>query len=466
MSKPQHGVIGLAVMGSNLARNIESRGIPVAVYNRSGDVTDQFMAEQKGRQFVAAKSLPEFVQAMAEPRQILLMVKAGKPVDDLLDTLLPLLSKGDILMDGGNSFYVDTNRREARCSAQGIRYMGVGVSGGEKGALTGPSLMPGGTRDAWELVEPMFKKIAAVAGAPCVAYIGPGGAGHFVKMVHNGIEYGDMQLIAEAYDALQLLVNAKPHDLARIFSAWNEGVLQSFLIEITAKIFAYKDGDDYLVNKILDRAGQKGTGRWTAEVALQLGVAVPTLAAAVDARVLSSMKVERENAAQEFKMPESSHCEDREGQIRDIHDALYCAKILSYAQGMALMAAASAEFKWELKLNEIAALWKGGCIIRARFLDDIKKAFEVNPNLRNLILDPFMKKEISRTIPALRRLVARCALAGIPLPCFGASLAYFESYARARLPQNLTQAQRDLFGSHTYERLDKPGVFHTEWDVQ
>lgn len=464
MSKPHHGVIGLAVMGSNLARNIESRGLPVAVFNRSGDVTDEFMKAQKGKKFVASKTLQEFVASMTEPRQILVMVKAGKPVDDLLDTLLPLLSKGDIVMDGGNSFYLDTNRREARCSAVGIRYLGVGVSGGEKGALTGPSIMPGGTRDAWQFVEPMFKKIAAVAGDPCVAYIGPGGAGHFVKMVHNGIEYGDMQLIAEAYDALQQLTQATPHDLARIFTAWNEGVLQSFLIEITAKIFAYKEGDDYLVNKIRDAAGQKGTGRWTAEVALQLGVSVPTLAAAVDARVLSSMKSEREHAANEFKAPTIDSCNDREGQIHDIHDALYCAKILSYAQGMALLRSASNEFKWELRLNEIAALWKGGCIIRARFLDDIKKAYESNPALNNLILDPFMKKEVSRTVPALRRLVAKCATSGIPLPCFSASLAYFESYTKARLPQNLTQAQRDLFGSHTYERLDKQGVFHTEWE--
>ncbi|MBX7144076.1 MAG: NADP-dependent phosphogluconate dehydrogenase [Oligoflexia bacterium] len=467
MNKPNVGMIGLAVMGSNLAQNMERNGYTVAVYNRSGDVTDQFMQRVKGKKFVASKTLEEFVNSMAAPRQIFIMVKAGAPVDAVIDSLLPLLSKGDIIIDGGNSYFPDTVRREKHCREAGINFMGIGISGGEEGALNGASLMPGGPKDAWRIMAPLLEKIAAKAPQACTAYIGPDGAGHFVKMVHNGIEYGDMQLIAEAYDMLRRVAGAKPEELSQIFERWNAGVLSSFLIEITAKIFRKHDegGAAHLVDKILDSAGQKGTGRWTAQVALDLGVAIPGLAVAVDARILSSIKSERVSAAKAFAAPKVAALSgNREQFISAVHDALYCSKILSYAQGMALLAAASKEYKWDLKLNEIAALWKGGCIIRARFLDEIRKAYETQPGLPNLILDPALKREVERTLPNLRLVVQKAAECGVPCISFGASLAYFDSYRSADLPQNLTQAQRDFFGAHTYERVDKPGVFHTQWE--
>jgi 6-phosphogluconate dehydrogenase len=464
MQTPQVGMIGLAVMGSNLAQNIERNGYSVAVYNRSGDVTDQFMQKVKGKNFVASHSLEDFVKSMASPRQIFIMVKAGAPVDAVIESLVPLLSAGDIIIDGGNSYFPDTVRREKRCKEANLNFMGIGISGGEEGALMGASLMPGGPKDAWRIVAPLLEKISAKAPEPCTAYIGPDGAGHFVKMVHNGIEYGDMQLIAEAYDILRRVVGCKPQELAEIFGRWNQGVLSSFLIEITAAIFKKKDGADYLVDKILDSAGQKGTGRWTAQVALDLGVAIPALAAAVDARILSSLKTERIKASKQFNGPAvKPFSGDREKFIQAVHDALYCSKIMSYAQGMALLSAASKEWKWDLKLHEIASLWKGGCIIRARFLDEIRKAFEGNPGLANLILDPAMHKEVQRTAQNLRSVVATASEFGVPTLAFAASLAYFDSYRTADLPQNLTQAQRDYFGAHTYERLDKPGVFHSEW---
>lgn len=472
MTKPHIGMIGLAVMGSNLARNIESRGFPVAVYNRSGDVTKEFMSKfgsvgGKASGFVASYSMEEFVQSMAAPRQIFIMIKAGSPVDAIIDQLSPLLDKGDIIIDGGNAYFKDTVRREHKLKSMGLNFLGIGISGGEEGALKGPSLMPGGPKEAWKIVAPLLEKIAAQADGACTNYVGPDGAGHFVKMVHNGIEYGDMQLIAEAYDVLRTVVGCKPDELQSIFTRWNEGPLSSYLIEITSKIFGKKDpeGAGYLVDKILDKAGQKGTGTWTAQVALDLGVSIPTISAAVDARTLSSMKDDRLVAAKEFQGPVvEDFVGDRAGFIQAVHDALYASKIMSYAQGMALIASASAQWNWDLKLSEIAAMWKGGCIIRAKFLDEIRRAFSSQPTPRNLLLDPFMKKEVTRCVPHLRTVVATAVARGVPVLGFGASLSYFDSFRTVDLPQNLTQAQRDFFGAHTYERKDMSGTFHTEWE--
>ena len=472
MTQPNVGMIGLAVMGSNLARNIESRGFPVAVYNRSGDVTKEFMnkfgtRDGKPAGFVASYTMEEFVKSMKAPRQIFIMIKAGAPTDAVIDQIAPLLDKGDIVIDGGNAFFKDTVRRENKLQAMGLNFLGIGISGGEEGALKGPSLMPGGPRDAWKIVAPLLEKIAAQADGACTNYVGPDGAGHFVKMVHNGIEYGDMQLIAEAYDILRNVVGCKPEELASIFKKWNSGVLSSYLIEITAKIFTKKDPDGagFLVDKILDKAGQKGTGTWTAQVALDLGISIPTISAAVDARTLSSMKTERLTACKEFKGPEVvDFTGNREEFITAVHDALYASKIMSYAQGMALIAAASRQWNWDLKLHEIAALWKGGCIIRAKFLDEIRRAFATTPNLSNLLLDGFMKGEVTRCVPNLRKVVGTAVSRGVPAIGFSASLSYFDSYRTADLPQNLTQAQRDFFGAHTYERTDKQGSFHTEWE--
>jgi 6-phosphogluconate dehydrogenase len=472
MTKPQVGMIGLAVMGSNLARNIESRGFPVAVFNRSGDVTKEFMAkfgakDGKPTGFVASYSLEDFVKSMAAPRQIFIMIKAGSSTDAVIDQLAPLLDKGDIVIDGGNAYFKDTIRREEKLKAMGLNFLGIGISGGEEGALKGPSLMPGGPRDAWRIVAPLLEKIAAQADGACTSYVGPDGAGHFVKMVHNGIEYGDMQLIAEAYDILRNVVGCKPEELKSIFEKWNQGPLSSYLIEITATIFAKKDSDTagYLVDKILDKAGQKGTGMWTAQVALDLGISIPTISSAVDARVLSGMKDERVLAAKEFQGPAvDDFTGNREQFIAAVHDALYAAKIMSYAQGMALIAAASKQWNWDIKLNEIAALWKGGCIIRAKFLDEIRRAFSTQPAPANLLMDSFMKKEVTRCVPSLREVVGIAVLRGVPTIGFSASLSYFDSYRTVDLPQNLTQAQRDFFGAHTYERKDKSGHFHTEWD--
>lgn len=472
MTKPHVGMIGLAVMGSNLARNIESRGFPVAVFNRSGDVTKEFMnkfgaKEGKPAGFVASYTVEDFVKSMAAPRQIFIMVKAGASTDAVIDQLAPLLDKGDIVIDGGNAYFKDTIRREEKLQAMGLNFLGIGISGGEEGALKGPSLMPGGPREAWRIVAPLLEKIAAQADGACTNYVGPDGAGHFVKMVHNGIEYGDMQLIAEAYDILRSVVGCKPEELQGIFEKWNQGPLSSYLIEITAKIFAKKDSEStgYLVDKILDKAGQKGTGMWTAQVALDLGISIPTISSAVDARVLSSMKAERVVAAKEFQGPVvDDFTGNREEFIAAVHDALYAAKIMSYAQGMALIAAASKQWNWDLKLNEIAAMWKGGCIIRAKFLDEIRRAFSSQPAPANLLLDSFMKKEVTRCVPSLRKVVGVAVSRGVPTIGFGASLSYFDSYRTVDLPQNLTQAQRDFFGAHTYERKDKTGSFHTEWE--
>jgi 6-phosphogluconate dehydrogenase len=469
MSKPDVGVIGLAVMGSNLARNIESRGIPVAVYNRSRGVTEQFEKDfvVDGSAFVSSYDLEGFVNSMQAPRQIFIMIKAGGAVDAIIDQLIPLLDKGDIIIDGGNTYFKDTIRREKKLHDVGLNFLGVGISGGEEGALKGPSLMPGGPKEAWKIVQPLLEKIAAVADEPCTNYVGPNGAGHFVKMVHNGIEYGDMQLIAEAYDILKRIGGYSPTELQEIFASWNKGPLSSYLIEITAKIFGKRDEDDssFLVDKILDKAGQKGTGTWTAQIALELGVAIPTISAAVDARILSSMKDQRVDGAKEFMAPEDidSAAARSDELVSQVHDALYASKIMSYAQGMALIASASDHWQWDLKLDEIAAMWKGGCIIRAQFLDEIRRAFKGQPDLKNLVTDPFMKQELTRCIPSLRHVVCRAAERGIPTLALSGSLSYFDSFRTVDLPQNLTQAQRDFFGAHTYERKDKDGVFHTEW---
>ncbi|WKT81204.1 NADP-dependent phosphogluconate dehydrogenase [Thermosynechococcus sp. PP45] len=469
MSQQDFGVIGLAVMGENLALNVERNGFSVAVYNRTPARTEAFMAERAaGRRFKATYRLEEFVASLSRPRRILAMVKAGKPVDDLIQQLKPLLEPGDILIDGGNSLYTDTERRVAEMEAVGLCFFGMGVSGGEEGALNGSSLMPGGSREAYQALEPILTKIAAqVDDGPCVTYIGPGGSGHFVKMVHNGIEYGDMQLIAEAYDLLKNLLGLNHQQLHQVFKSWNETPeLNSFLIEITSQIFTYIDPETHLplVDVIVDAAGQKGTGRWTVESALEMGVAIPTITAAVNARIMSSIKAERMAAAQVLPGPAAHFSGNRQEFIDKIRDALYCSKICSYAQGMALIAKGSQElFDNQLNLGEIARIWKGGCIIRAGFLNKIKQAYSENPQLANLLLAPEFRQTILDKQAAWREVLVEATRAGIAVPAFGASLEYFDSYRRDRLPQNLTQAQRDFFGAHTYERIDKPGTFHTEW---
>ncbi|MEM7796098.1 MAG: NADP-dependent phosphogluconate dehydrogenase [Cyanobacteria bacterium P01_C01_bin.118] len=460
------GVIGLAVMGENLALNVERNGFPISVYNRSREKTDAFMANRAvGKNVVAAYSLEEFVASLERPRQILLMVKAGKPVDAVIEQLMPLLDPDDMIIDGGNSLYEDTERRVKTLEAAGFRFIGMGVSGGEEGALNGPSLMPGGTRAAYESIESIVRKIAAqVDDGPCVTYIGSGGAGHYVKMVHNGIEYGDMQLIAEAYDLMKNVLGLGHQQLHEIFAQWNTTEeLDSFLIEITADIFTKTEGDTALVEKILDAAGQKGTGRWTVMNALEMGVSIPTITAAVNARIMSSLKDERVAASTEISGPDGKITENTTLWVNKIRDALYCSKICSYAQGMALLRKASETYNYDLDLGECARIWKGGCIIRARFLNKIKHAFSENPALPNLLLAPEFKQTILDRQSAWRDVVAMAAQYGVPVPAFSASLDYFDSYRRAQLPQNLTQAQRDYFGAHTYKRVDKEGVFHTEW---
>lgn len=463
------GVIGLAVMGENLALNVERNGFPIAVYNRTPEKTDAFMAERaQGKNVKAAYSLEEFVASLERPRKILIMVKAGAPVDAVIQQLKPLLDEGDVLIDGGNSLYTDTARRAHELEAEKFTFIGVGVSGGEEGALNGPSLMPGGTRTAYENLEPILTKIAAqVDDGPCVTYIGPGGAGHYVKMVHNGIEYGDMQLIAEAYDLLKTTLGLNHEQLHEVFTEWNATAeLNSYLIEITADIFKKLDPDTGmpLVELIMDAAGQKGTGQWTVMTALELGVPIPTIIAAVNSRIISSYKPEREAASKELPGPATSKYDgDTKAFIGKIRDALYCSKICSYAQGMALLNTASKNFEFNLNLSEIARIWKGGCIIRAGFLNKIKDAFNETPSLPNLLLAPEFKQTILDRQTAWREVVSQAAILGIPVPAFSASLDYFDSYRRDRLPQNLTQAQRDYFGAHTYLRIDKPGVFHTEW---
>jgi 6-phosphogluconate dehydrogenase len=468
MTLQSFGVIGLAVMGENIALNVERNGFPIAVYNRSREKTDAFMAHRaQGRNVRAAFSLEQFVASLERPRKILVMVQAGKPVDAVIQQLKPLLQEGDIIIDGGNSWFEDTDRRTQELEPIGLRYIGMGVSGGEEGALNGPSLMPGGTRNSYEYLSPIFNKIAAqVDDGPCVTYIGPGGSGHYVKMVHNGIEYGDMQLIAEAYDLLKNVAGLSAAQLHEVFAQWNTtDELNSFLIEITANIFPYVDPDTKipLVDLIVDAAGQKGTGRWTVQTALELGVAIPTITAAVNSRILSSIRDERIAASKQITGPNAKYGGDIATFVNMVRDALYCSKICSYAQGMALLSTASKTYNWELNLGEMARIWKGGCIIRAGFLNKIKKAFDENPALPNLLLAPEFKQTILDRQAAWREVIVTAAKLGIPVPAFSASLDYFDSYRRDRLPQNLTQAQRDYFGAHTYKRTDKEGSFHTEW---
>jgi len=470
MAKRTFGVIGLAVMGENLALNVESRGFPIAVYNRSADKTEKFMAARaQGKDIKAAYSLEEFVQTLERPRNILVMVKAGQPVDAVIEQLKPLLEKGDTIIDGGNSLYDDTERRTRDLESSGLGFVGMGVSGGEEGALNGPSLMPGGTEAGYRDLEPILIKIAAqVDDGPCVTYIGPGGAGHYVKMVHNGIEYGDMQLIAEAYDLMRNVLDLSGKELEEVFSQWNHtDELNSFLIEITADIFSNNDPhtDQPIVESILDSAGQKGTGRWTVVSSLELGVPIPTIYAAVNARVMSAYKDERVAASKVIMAPTDKYQGDKQQFIDKVRDALYCSKMCSYAQGMALLSKASKEFNYNLNLAEIARIWKGGCIIQAGFLDKIKKAFNENPGLYNLLLAPEFKQSIVDRQSAWREVLTTANQLGIAVPAFSSSLDYFDSYRRATLPQNLTQAQRDYFGAHTYERVDRPrGEFtHTEW---
>ncbi len=463
------GVIGLAVMGENLALNMERNGFPTSVFNRTTSRVDEFMAARgKGKNFVGAHSIAEFVQSLKTPRKIVIMVKAGKPVDDTILQLIPHLQKGDIVIDGGNSLFTDTERRVEELEKAGFRFLGCGISGGEEGALWGPSMMPGGSMSAYEEVRPIFQKIAAKAGNdPCCIHIGPGGAGHYVKMIHNGIEYGDMQLICEAYNILRHGVGLSMEELEQTFIEWNKGELDSFLIEITSKILGMRDPGTGkpMVDVIVDRAGQKGTGKWTIISALDFGIPASTISEAVFARCLSALKEERVHASTLLSGPSTAFKVDKKAMIQAVHDSLYASKICSYAQGFALMKHVSTQKEWKLDLGSIAMIWRGGCIIRARFLQRIKDAFERSPNLSNLLLDPFFKEVIHRTQANWRHVISEAALAGIPVPVFSASLAYFDSYRSARLPANLLQAQRDYFGSHTYERIDQPAgrFFHFDW---
>jgi 6-phosphogluconate dehydrogenase len=467
MAKQQIGVIGLAVMGKNLALNIESRGYSVAVYNRSREKTDEFLEEAKGKNIVGTYSIEEFVNALEKPRKILLMVKAGAPTDATIEQLKPYLEKGDILIDGGNTYFKDTQRRNEELAKLGIHFIGTGVSGGEEGALKGPSIMPGGQKEAHELVRPIFEAIAAkVDGEPCTTYIGPDGAGHYVKMVHNGIEYGDMQLIAEAYFLLKHVLGMDAAELHEVFADWNKGELNSYLIEITADIFTKIDDETGkpLVDVILDKAGQKGTGKWTSQNALDLGVPLPIITESVFARFISAMKDERVKASKLLSGPAVKPFEgDRDHFIEAVRRALYMSKICSYAQGFAQMKAASDEYNWNLRYGDIAMIFRGGCIIRAQFLQKIKEAYDRDPALPNLLLDPYFKNIVESYQDSLREIVATAAMRGIPVPAFASALAYYDSYRNEVLPANLIQAQRDYFGAHTYERVDKEGIFHTEW---
>lgn len=470
MSKQQIGVIGLAVMGKNLALNIESRGYTVAVFNRSYDKTEQFLQEEaKGKQFIGAKTMEEFVASLESPRKILLMVQAGKATDATIDALKPLLDKGDIIIDGGNTYFQDTIRRNAELQELGFNFIGTGVSGGEEGALKGPSIMPGGKEEAYELVRPILEAISAKVGSDaCCTYIGPNGAGHYVKMVHNGIEYGDMQLISEAYYILKNVLNLNADELAEVFQEWNKGELDSYLIEITADIFRKKDEEtgQPLVDVILDKAGQKGTGKWTSQNALDLGVPLPIITESVFARYISALKDERIVASQKLTGPEATPFDgDRNVLIEQVRKALFLSKICSYAQGFAQMRTASEEYDWNLRYGDIAMIFRGGCIIRAQFLQQIKDAYDVEPELANLLLDPYFNNIAANYQSALRDVVSIAIQKGIPVPGFASAINYYDSYRAETLPANLIQAQRDYFGAHTYERTDKAGTFHTQWMV-
>ena len=469
MSKQQIGVVGMAVMGRNLALNIESRGYSVSIFNRSSSKTDEVIALHPDKKLVPTYTVEEFVDSLEKPRRILLMVKAGEATDKTIQSLLPHLDKGDILIDGGNTFFQDTIRRNEMLANSGINFIGTGVSGGEEGALKGPAIMPGGQKDAYDLVAPILEEIAAKAddGAPCVTYVGPNGAGHYVKMVHNGIEYGDMQLIAESYDILRRVGGLTVEGTAEVFKSWNTGELDSYLIEITADILTKKDPETGkpMVEVIMDTAGNKGTGKWTSQSALDLGVPLPLITESVFARYISTLKEEREIASKELspiKVPELSNTE-KQALIESVRKGLYFSKIMSYAQGFAQMRVASEEFDWNLNYGEIAKIFRAGCIIRAQFLQKITDAFERDPELKNLLLDKYFLYVTESYQAAVREVVVTAVQAGIPVPTFSSALAYYDSYRSEVLPANLIQAQRDYFGAHTYNRVDKPGVFHFEW---
>ncbi len=469
MAKADFGLIGLAVMGQNLVLNMDDHGYTVAVFNRTTSKVDDFInGNAEGTKVIGTHSIDELVSVLKRPRKVMLLVKAGKPVDAFIDLLVPHLEEGDIIIDGGNSNYHDTIRRTAYVESKGLLYIGTGVSGGEEGARYGPSIMPGGSPEAWPHVRPIFQAIAAKVddGTPCCDWVGENGAGHFVKMTHNGIEYGDMQLICEAYYLMKYAVGMSADEMHRVFAEWNEGKLDSYLIEITRDILAYKDEDGSpLVEKILDTAGQKGTGKWTAVSALDMGIPLTLISEAVLARFLSALKDERVAASKILRGPKLVFEGDKTAFVNDLRDALYAAKIISYTQGYMLMRAAAGEYGWNLNNGGIALMWRGGCIIRSVFLGKIKDAFERDPSLSNLLLDPYFREEIEAAQPAWRRVVARAVEMGIPVPAMSSALAFYDGYRNARLPANLLQAQRDYFGAHTYERVDKPRgeFFHTNW---
>ncbi len=468
--KADIGLVGLAVMGENLVLNMESKGFCVAVFNRTVSKVDEFMnGRAKGKKIIGCHSIEELCANLERPRKIMLMVKAGKPVDEFIELILPHLEKGDIIIDGGNSHFPDSIRRTGYLSKKGILFIGTGVSGGEEGALRGPSIMPGGNPDAWQSVKPIFQAISAKVadGSPCCEWVGNDGAGHFVKMVHNGIEYGDMQMICEAYFLMKSVLGMSSADMHEIFKKWNDGELNSYLIEITRDILERKDAETGkpVVDVILDTAGQKGTGKWTSVAALDMGAPAPTIAEAVFARCLSAIKDERVAASKILSGPSANFKGDRAAFVEDVKKALYASKICSYAQGFQLMKAAASEFRWKLNYGEIALMWRGGCIIRAKFLGDIKTAFDKNPSLQNLLLDPFFKSVIDQCQDSWRKTISTAVQLGIPVPAFSSALSYYDSYRAASLPANLLQAQRDYFGAHMYERVDKKRgeFFHTDW---
>ena len=469
MKKSDIGLVGLAVMGENLVMNMESKGFTVSVYNRTVSKVDNFInGRAKGKNIVGAHSLEELVSQLEKPRKVMMMVKAGAAVDSFIDQLIPLLEEGDVIIDGGNSHFPDTIRRTEYVESKGLLYIGTGVSGGEEGALKGPSLMPGGSAAAWPLVKPIFQAICAKVedGAPCCEWVGQGGAGHFVKMVHNGIEYGDMQLICEAYQLMKDLLGMTPDEMHEVFAEWNRGELDSYLIEITRDILAYKDEDGApIVDKILDTAGQKGTGKWTAVAALDEGVALTLIGEAVFSRCLSAVKEERLAASKVLSGPAKKFEGDKKEMLESIRKALFASKIVSYAQGYALMRTAASTYGWELNYGDIALMWRGGCIIRSVFLGDIKKAFEKQPDLANLMLDDYFKAQLDAAQDGWRQVCAAAMLHGVPVPAMSAALSYYDGYRCERLPANLLQAQRDYFGAHTYERVDQPRgqFFHTNW---
>ena len=469
MSKQNIGVVGMAVMGKNLALNIESRGYSVSIFNRTAARTEEVIKEHDDKNLVATYTIEDFVASLEKPRKIMLMVQAGKATDLTIQSLLPHLDKGDILIDGGNTFYKDTIRRNEELANSGINFIGTGVSGGEEGALKGPAIMPGGQKEAYELVAPIFEQIAAIAeedGQPCVTYIGPNGAGHYVKMAHNGIEYGDMQLIAESYDIMTRLLGLSVEEVAEIFADWNKGELDSYLMEITADILTRKDEETGkpIVDVILDAAGNKGTGKWTSQSALDLGVALPLITESVFARYISAMKDERVAASKIIPAPTVSAFEgNKEEFVEKIRQALYFSKIMSYAQGFAQLRVASEEYGWDLEYGEIAKIFRAGCIIRAKFLQKITDAYERDPQLTNLLLDEYFNEITQRYQQSVREVVAMAVQAGVPVPTFSSAIAYYDSYRSADLPANIIQAQRDYFGAHTYQRKDKEGTFHYDW---